>query len=229
MRPPSPLSPGSSLRGLPIFPLPDAVLFPNTLLPLHVFEPRYLALLEAVMRGNRRMGVVRLAPGWEPEYFGAPAVCEVLGIGEVVLRESAAGGKANILLHGVGRARITHELGTQLPYRTVDVVVMADDLPDPELGDLDRHLTLIRQLFLTMAAGAPRGSLDGLAGMFDASAPRAALLDAIASAVPISADQKQGILEETRVLRRAEVITEVLGAMIGERFPPPLGSEGLPS
>ena len=59
---------------LPIFPLPDVTFFPNTLLPLHVFEARYRAMVMDVLARDRQLAVVKLAPGFEAAYAGKPAV-----------------------------------------------------------------------------------------------------------------------------------------------------------
>jgi len=57
---------------LPLFPLPETIFFPHTLLPLHIFEPRYRATVADCLVGVKRMGVVRLLPGWELDYYGRP-------------------------------------------------------------------------------------------------------------------------------------------------------------
>lgn len=69
---------------LPLFPLPDTVFFPHTLLPLHVFEPRYRAMVADCLGGEKRMVVVRLVPGWEQDYYGRPPIHTVAGAGELV-------------------------------------------------------------------------------------------------------------------------------------------------
>src|SRR5690606_21229592 len=73
------------LAALPIFPLPSVVLFPGSVLPLHVFEPRYRAMMEdCVSRGPRAMAVALLRPGWERDYEGRPPVYEIAGAGRIV-------------------------------------------------------------------------------------------------------------------------------------------------
>lgn len=67
---------------LPLFPLPETVFFPHTLLPLHVFEPRYRAMVADCLAGEKRMVVVRLLPGWEQDYYGRPPIHTVAGAGE---------------------------------------------------------------------------------------------------------------------------------------------------
>ncbi|MBV9497422.1 MAG: LON peptidase substrate-binding domain-containing protein, partial [Acidobacteria bacterium] len=59
---------------LPLFPLPNLVFFPNTRLPLHIFEPRYREMIADALDSDQRFGIVLLRPGWQDDYYGAPAV-----------------------------------------------------------------------------------------------------------------------------------------------------------
>ncbi|MGH7405380.1 MAG: LON peptidase substrate-binding domain-containing protein, partial [Candidatus Methylomirabilales bacterium] len=80
---------------IPIFPLPNVVFFPHTLLPLHIFEPRYRQMLADCLTGERWLAVVLLRPGWEAEYYGRPAVYAVAGAGEIVASERLPDGRSN--------------------------------------------------------------------------------------------------------------------------------------
>src|SRR5438105_2928107 len=95
---------------VPIFPLPDVTFFPHTLLPLHVFEARYRAMVLDALERDRRLCVVKLRPGYEETYAGKPAVHVVAGAGEIVSWERLATGRYNILLKGDGRGRLALEL-----------------------------------------------------------------------------------------------------------------------
>jgi Lon protease-like protein len=79
---------------LPIFPLPNVVFFPHTLLPLHIFEPRYRKMLADCLAGERRLAVVLLRPGWEADYYGRPAVHSVAGAGEIIQSEMLPNGRS---------------------------------------------------------------------------------------------------------------------------------------
>ncbi|HEX9126427.1 MAG TPA: LON peptidase substrate-binding domain-containing protein, partial [Methylomirabilota bacterium] len=91
---------------LPIFPLPDLTFFPHTLLPLHVFEARYRAMVTDCLARDKRMAVVGLKPGYESTYDGKPAVYQIAGVGRIVQSERLATGRFNILLKGETRVRI---------------------------------------------------------------------------------------------------------------------------
>src|SRR5690348_13821167 len=124
-----------ALRRLPVFPLPDVVLFPHALLPLHVFEPRYRALTRDVLAGAKLVGVPLLVeqevPGAAPPHF-AP----IFGVGEVMMAQELPDGRFNLVLRGRARVRLDEELITDEPYRLVKAVEIADDLPRPP-EDLD--------------------------------------------------------------------------------------------
>ncbi|MDL2716862.1 MAG: LON peptidase substrate-binding domain-containing protein [Acidobacteriota bacterium] len=109
-------------RLLPLFPLPNVLLLPETDLPLHVFEPRYQAMLADALAGERLIGIQLLNPAGPPDDAGRPAVFEVGCAGEVVEHESLEDGRSNILLRGTFRYRIAGERSTSTPYRVAEVV-----------------------------------------------------------------------------------------------------------
>ena len=85
---------------LPLFPLPNVVLFPNVFLPLHIFEPRYRAMVADAIAGDRMIGMVLLRPGWEHDYEGRPPVFAVGCSGVITHVEQLADGRYNIVLRG---------------------------------------------------------------------------------------------------------------------------------
>ena len=94
---------------IPLFPLPNVVLFPAALLPLHIFEPRYRAMVEDALEGERLIGMVMLRPGWEHEYESAPAVYPVGCAGFITHAERLPDGRYNIILRGVEKFRLLDE------------------------------------------------------------------------------------------------------------------------
>jgi len=98
------------LDELAIFPLPNAVLLPGGVLPLHVFEPRYRELTRDCLAGSRQMAIALLQPGFEASYFERPAIHPVCGLGTIICSEELPDGRFHILLRGVGRIRVEHEL-----------------------------------------------------------------------------------------------------------------------
>src|SRR5688572_32951673 len=94
---------------LPLFPLPNVVLFPNVFLPLHIFEQRYREMVSDVLQGDRLIGMVLLRPGWESDYEGCPPVYSIGCSGVITHAERLDDGRFNIVLRGVERFRIVEE------------------------------------------------------------------------------------------------------------------------
>src|SRR6478752_1196095 len=120
-----------ALRELPIFPLPNCVLLPGGLLPLHVFEPRYRELTRDCLAGSQLMAIARLRPGYEASYYGRPPVYERCGVGKIICSEELPDGRFALLLRGVARVEIARELTSQRQYRLVEAHELADELVDP--------------------------------------------------------------------------------------------------
>ena len=113
-----------------LFPLPSTVFYPGTLLPLHIFEPRYRKMVQDAVAGNLLIGMVMLKPRWDEDYFGRPLVENIGCAGKIDNLEMLSNGKFNIVLKGLSRFRILEESTEQL-YRlaTVDFLESLNDHP----------------------------------------------------------------------------------------------------
>src|SRR3712207_569670 len=89
-----------------LFPLPNLVLFPSVIQPLHIFEPRYRQMTADALAGDRLLAIVLLRPGWEEEYEGRPAVYPVACLGHIAAHQRLEDGRSNLLLRGLRRIRI---------------------------------------------------------------------------------------------------------------------------
>src|SRR2546423_8680207 len=130
MREPLSPPPPDALAALPIFPLPNCVLLPGGLLPLHVFEPRYRDLTRDCLAGHHMMAVARLRPGYESTHYGKPPVYERCGVGRIICSEELPDGRFALLLRGVARVEIARELPSSRAYRQVEARMLADDCRD---------------------------------------------------------------------------------------------------
>src|SRR6478672_7469926 len=92
-----------SLSAIPLFPLPNVVLFPRAILPLHIFEERYKAMTADALRGRREIAMALLRPGWERDYHHKPAIEPVVCVGRILSHERLPDGKYNFLLQGLAR------------------------------------------------------------------------------------------------------------------------------
>ncbi|MFW5878732.1 MAG: LON peptidase substrate-binding domain-containing protein, partial [Myxococcota bacterium] len=142
------------LQSLPLFPLPTTVLFPRTDLRLHVFEPRYLAMLEHCMQSHGVMAVVLLRPGFERDYQGCPPVYEVAGAGRIRKAQRLPDGSFEILLRGSERVRVLEEEppSDRRPFRTARCARLKEKEPREDMSELDGCL---RGLALRVAGAVP--------------------------------------------------------------------------
>jgi uncharacterized protein len=98
-----------SLDAIPLFPLPNVVLFPRAVLPLHIFEDRYKQMTADVLESDKRIAMALLKPGWEKDYYGRPPIEPVVCVGKILSWEQLDDGKYNFLLQGTARARVIKE------------------------------------------------------------------------------------------------------------------------
>ena len=125
---------------VPLFPLPNVVLFPDVPLPLHVFEPRYRALVTDALATHRTIGIALLKPGYEADYHGRPPIYALGCSGAIVREERFDDGRYNIVLHGRERFRIVEEQGGA-PYRLAFVEPLSEPTRDDgTLGGLGQRV-----------------------------------------------------------------------------------------
>jgi Lon protease-like protein len=191
---------------VPMFPLPNVVLFPRMFLPLHIFEPRYRAMTRAALEGDRYIAMALLQPGRQESSAGCPAVHPVLGLGRIIEDSRLDDGRYNLVLCGLARLRLLKEV-SQDPYRRVQV----EFLPErPAIGagyDRKRRLLLA---FLTQVLR--QVTPTGLAAPPD-DAPLGLLCDLLASLIAFDPAVKQRLLEEQDVAARCDHLLELLQRM----------------
>jgi Lon protease-like protein len=193
------------LRVLPIFPLREAVLLPRSLLPLHIFEPRYLAMTRDVLGGAGFLAIARLLPGYEGTYQGRPPVAPTIGIGRVVAAEDAEDGRINILLAGVARARIDRELPPTRTYREVEASLIPDE--GGRSADLGHRVDQLIAVCDRLAEVLPAGG-DELRQLCRVDQDPVASADRVAGLLVTDADQRQELLEAIDPRRRVDALVE---------------------
>lgn len=135
-----------------IFPLPGVVLLPGMLLPLHIFEPRYRAMVADALENDRTIGMAMLKPGWEL-FEEPPPVIPVGGAGRIVESERLPDGRYNIVIEGEFRYRIVEET-PPAPYRVAKVDLLATTHfrePADAVAACSEAATLFRELAQAMA------------------------------------------------------------------------------
>ena len=201
---------------LPVFPLPAVLLLPGARLPLNIFEPRYLQMLDEAIAGNRLIGIVQ--PGFDGSVGddGEPTLCEVGCIGRVISFAETGDGRYLISLQGVCRFRIGRELAVKTPFRQCQIVPFLSDLDDEQAGsDIDRP-ALLKALRAYLKANELEADWEGIS-----RADNAMLVNALSMMAPFGPAEKQALLEAADLRTRAETliaITEMTMVRDGEDF-----------
>lgn len=193
-----------ALGALPLFPLPNAVLFPGAFLPLHVFEPRYRAMVRDVLQGHRALAVVMIKDKGRVDEQGHPEIADIAGVGVIVDHVELPGGRYDILLRGRGRVRLC-ELPFEPPYRRAQAKIITsppEDVPAPEV------------MALMASASAFAALLDKSHGGFELRFPPGAspgvLADLCAHQLVLDARERQVILETMDTGERVRRVAEAL-------------------
>jgi uncharacterized protein len=188
---------------IPIFPLPNVVLFPNVFLPLHIFEARYRSMVSDALQQDRIIGMVLLRPGWESSYEGRPAVYPVGCAGLITHAERLNDGRFNIVLQGLEKFRIQDE-DHSLPYRLARIDSIAEPVSD---GDKD-EMRLARQRLEALLVPQPKG--PGGDPKVPPSMPDEDLVNALAQYLELEPVEKQALLERDGLLARCRSLIELL-------------------
>jgi len=200
---------------LPIFPLPEVVFFPQTILPLHVFEPRYRQMVKACLAGDGWLGVAMLRPGWEKDYQGRPPVHAIAGAGEVIQAETLADGRYNILLDGRARIRILEEEPPEgRLYRVVRAERFEDHGPSSDDRNFQERLQELRMAHARLLMALGQSHPDVVGRLTVAGASPGAVIDRIVSAVVPDAEVRQRLLETADVSERLDLAVSALGELL---------------
>ena len=189
---------------LPLFPLPNVVLFPNVFLPLHIFEPRYREMVADAVASDRMIGMVLLRPGWERDYEGRPAVYPVGCSGVLTHVERLSDGRSNLVLRGLERFRIVDE-DHERSYRRATIEPLREGRLDTE----DRA-AIRRQRSKLESMLAPPPDRVGTDSTMPSSMSDEDLVNALAQYLDLEALEKQALLERPCLRSRAEALVELL-------------------
>lgn len=200
---------------VPIFPLPEVVFFPETVLPLHVFEPRYRQMVADCLAADGWMAVVMLRAGWEKDYQGRPPVQTIAGVGEIIQAEMLADGRYNILLHGRSRIRILAEEPPEgRLYRVVRAERLEEEGPKADDRTFGARLQELRAAHARLLVALGQSHPDVVGRLTVAGATPGAAIDRIVSAVVPDAEVRQRLLEAVDVSDRLDLAVEALGELL---------------
>ena len=186
---------------LSIFPLAGALLFPRAHLPLHIFEPRYRAMITDALARDRRIGMI------QPRDEGPrPALFDVGCIGRIAHVEALADGRFNVILEGLSRFRLLREIDTTTPFRQVEASVagFADDGEPVPLG-LALRADLERESRRFAEARGYAVDWDAVGRIDDET-----LVNSVAQIAPFEAAAKQALIEAPDIAARADLLVQLL-------------------
>jgi Lon protease-like protein len=192
---------------IPVFPLPGALLLPRGQMPLNIFEPRYLAMIDDALRsGHRLIGMIQPDPAHPGRDQNKPHLFQIGCLGRLTQFAESGDGRYLIQLTGVSRFRIEQELPVETLYRQCRVTFQpfADDFKARKGEDEVDRKALLRALSSFLKANNLKADWDGIE-----NAPNEALVNALAMMSPYDAAEKQAMLEAPDLKTRAEILIAV--------------------
>ncbi len=211
--------PADMPQRIAIFVLPSALLLPGGRMPLNIYEPRYLAMIDDALAGNRMIGMVQPRLDGAVRADGEPELCAVGCCGRLVSWAESGDGRYLVTLQGICRFRIETELAVATPYRQCRITSFAGDLNEGEgEAEVDRE-ALLRAFRAFLDANDMQADWESIR-----RAGNGTLVNALSMMSPYGAAEKQALLEAPDLKTRAETliaITEMALAR-GGGFDPPL-------
>ena len=192
---------------IPLFPLPNVVLFPNVFLPLHIFEPRYREMVADALAGDRIIGMTLLRPGYEADYQGRPPIYAIGCAGVITHSQALADGRYDIVLRGLAKFRVLSEDSSR-SYRIGHIESISEVVPADEQQPL-RHQR--QRLEAVLAAAVERVRAEP---KFPPSVPDEDLVNALAQYLDLDVLEHQALLECDGVLARCHALIDLLEMML---------------
>jgi uncharacterized protein len=200
---------------LPVFPLPELVLFPKTHLPLHLFEDRYCALIQAVLEqydGKLLIGNIR--DGHEAEYFSGPPLYRTMTLARVLFADKLEDGRWNILVEGIQRVQFIEELESD-PFRTLKVRPLVERIEEDERAQVVEMMRSVANLAKSIGIHLPEGARL-LTNLENNHKHPSIVADIIAACLVTDGYARQSLLEEGNILRRFQLLNVQLAHLVRE-------------
>jgi hypothetical protein len=187
---------------IPVFPLPDVVLFPGVFLPLHVFEPRYMEMVKDSLAEDRLIGISLLRPGWDHDNDDRPAIYPVGCVGLISHIEELSDGRYNLVLRGVEKYRVVREEDAARMYRRASVDYFEERMTEADRETVRRQRHQLERL-LTAVADTPDQP-------FPSNLSDEEVINALAQYLDLEPIERQALLEQDGVARRCGALIELL-------------------
>jgi len=207
-----------------LFPLPNLVMFPHIMQPLHIFEPRYRAMLEEALNEDGLIAMAVLAPGWESDYEGRPPIRSAGCLCRVATHHQTDQGTYNVLMMGLRRIRIITELPPRNLFREANAELVEDMYP---ADNASRRTQLQRRLVAKFRSVLPKlpQAQEQLEELLSAQVSLGTLTDIVAFTLNLHQKIKEDLLAQPLPDLRALLLLECLKSGAGQtivsgRFPP---------
>ncbi len=214
-----PLS-SENLSELAVFPLPSTVLFPGTVLPLHIFEDRYRQMVEDALENDLGIAVAQLKPG--REFTDRPTVHEIAGAGRIIHAERLEDGRFNVLVHGLHRVRLCEELPRDRLYRKFRAEHVAAASPEA-LEKAEAGLVKLQSCLLSLQTSVAQSDAQ-LVEVLSSTPDPVELADILAAAVIPDAEIQQDLLANADLNHRIDVLVDALAEIMVQVGEPPVQS-----
>ncbi len=201
-----------------LLPLPDLVMYPHVMQPLHIYEPRYRELLSEALDHDGLIAMSVLAPGWEADYEQQPAIHSTACLGKIITHQRQENGQYNVLMLGLRRVCIEHEVSSVKAFRQAEVSVMEDCYQEADAAEREALQTALTQLFQEQLPDSclPPGAIrEALASEI----PLGVLTDLVSFAMPLPLEVKCALLDQSDVDRRAWMLLDSLESLARESKP----------
>ena len=201
---------------IPVFPLPNVVLFPKTYLPLHIFEPRYRAMVSDAAMSGQCIGMVLLKDGWETDYYGHPSVFSMGCVGRLTSVQPLADGRSNILLQGLKQFEIEREWYDHA-YREATIAITTRGTETSLDPTVRRRLFTILESYLQS-----RGDVPAWEELFREEVGDEIVVNTLSTYLECTPLEKQFLLEADSLHQQARRLSDLIEFMIHDRS----GSKG---
>lgn len=189
---------------IPVFALPNVVLFPKTYLPLHIFEPRYRQMVDDTVMGGQCIGMALLKEGWETDYYGNPPVFGMGCVGRLVSVQPLADGRSNILLQGLERFEIATE-SYDKPYRQAAITLKPRTTEASLDPDVRQRLVAALEEYLRTRQDAPAWQ-----GWFREDVSDDILVNTLSTYLDCTPLEKQFLLEADSLHQQARRLGDLI-------------------
>ena len=190
----------TALLRVPIFPLAGALLFPRSQLPLHIFEPRYRAMVRDALASDRLIAMIQPKDGEEP-----PTLFDIGCIGRISACDELDDGRFNIVLEGLSRFRIAREAEVGTPYRQVDADRSGFDEDNDAVLGIAQRAEIEREARVYADSLGYLVDWDSVARLDDEM-----LVNGIAQIAPLDTGSKQALLEASDIAARADLLVQFM-------------------